>query len=427
VPSPDSRDNSTSVSPRLAILGPDVVVAASPASQAQLIEATTRLGFDAVVPGSWGDELIAETVLRHLGPRARESVVLCACPEAHALAAGDGRLARHVLALVAPGVAAARYLRMLYAPARVRITYLGQCGGVTDRDVDDIRSATWVMEELATAGIDASALPDESAPGHRRHLSLPGGAPHPDHLRQAVPHELITLLGDDAAELAAAHIARGAVALIDLAPAGACGCAGGPGRGDATARALLVPLEPPRATGDVLSPTIRPDLTLGALRGAARAGPRAPASPAHAEREVQLPTVGLAASPRSPSPSTRRRPRTSGVMRAIGALAPASRTGEGRSLPRAYLGHRNRRAEELRLTPDDAPAGERVITRSAAPLADAPSRADRASGAELVVRLPRVEPYRVPPPPSRATSLQRLTLLVLTIAALVAVLVTAIG
>ena len=67
--------------PTVAVLGPDVVVAAAPATQAQLVAACARLGFDAVVPGSWGDELIAETTLRHLGPRCAETVVLCACPQ----------------------------------------------------------------------------------------------------------------------------------------------------------------------------------------------------------------------------------------------------------------------------------------------------------------------------------------------------------
>ena len=62
--------------PTVAVLGPDVVVAAAPATQAQLVAACARLGFDAVVPGSWGDELIAETALRHLGPRGTETVVL---------------------------------------------------------------------------------------------------------------------------------------------------------------------------------------------------------------------------------------------------------------------------------------------------------------------------------------------------------------
>jgi hypothetical protein len=420
VSSPIDPASSPAPFPRLAILGPDVVLAAAPATQAQLIAACERLGFDAVVPAVWGDELVAEATLRHLGPRGRESVVLCACPAAHAAAAGDGRLTRHVLSLVPPAVAAARYLRMLYAPAGVRITYLGQCAGVSDRDVDDVRTVGWVRESLAGAGVDPAAMPDESAPGHRRYHSLAGGAPHPDRLREAVAHELITLSGDDAAELAAAHIARGAVALIDLAPAAECGCSGGPGRGDATARARLASLEPPRASGDVLSPTIRPDLTLGASRAAARPVPARGAS-AYGEREVQLPKAGFGAGSAPPAP--RRRPRTSGMMRAIGFLAPAPRTGEGRTLPRAYLGHRARRAEDLRLTPDDASPGERVVALDAAPLADGPPP-PRSSGSALVVRLPYVEPYRVPPPPTRRTSLRRLTLLLLA-AVLVIILVAA--
>jgi len=412
-------------SPTLAVLGPDVVVAAAPATQAQLVAACARLGFDAVVPGSWGDELVAEATLRYLGSRGTEAVVLCACPAAHAVAAGDPRLARHVLSLVAPGVAVARYVRMLYAPSRVRITYLGQCPGVTDRDVDEVRPAAWVLDMLAARGVDPTVLPDEPAPGHRRYQSLPGGVPHPDHLRQAVRHELITVTGDDAAELAAAHIARGRLVLVDLSPAGECGCAGGASRGDTGPRAILERLEPPRASGDVLSPTIRPDLTLGAARAAAAMAFGPPPSMVR-EREVQVPTVGLpAAHGTAPPPEQRRRSRTSGIMRAIGGLAPATRTGEGQSLPRAYLGHRARRVEDLRFTPPDDSGSDRLVTRAHALLADAPAPR-RSSGNLLVVRLPHVEPYRVPPPPSRAASLQRLTLLLIAIAAVIAVLVAAI-
>jgi hypothetical protein len=421
VPLTDDSRLSAPDTPALAILGPDVVVAAAPATQAQLIGACTRLGFDAVVPAAWGDELIAEATLRHLGARGSESVVLCACPSAYAVAAADHRLSRHLLALVSPGVAAARYLRMLYAPARVRITYLGQCAGVTDRDVEDVRSASWVLDALASAGIDPTIMPDDYGPGHRRYRSIPGGAPHPDHLRRAVRHELITLAGDDAPELAAAHIAHGRIALIDLAEATRCGCGGGALWSDGRARTLLEELEPPRAMGEVLSPTIRPDLTLGAVRVAAEIRP--PLMPSTGEREVQLPTVGLAAAQsETRSSPPRRRPRTSGMMRAIGALAPAMRSTEGRSLPRAYLGHRTRHGEGVRLTPTEETKGERVVALASARLADAPP-SRRSSGSELVVRLPDVEPYRVPPPPTRATSIQRLTLFALAIAALITVLV----
>ena len=423
VPLSDDLIPTPADAPTLAVLGPDVVVAAAPATQAQLVAACRLLGFDAVVPGSWGDELIAEATLRHLGPRSNETVVLCACPAAHLVAAGDPRLARHVLSLVAPGVAAARYVRMLYAPARVRITYLGHCAGVTDRDVDDVRPARWVLDMLEARGVDPTVMPDEPAPGHRRHLSLPGGMPHPERLRQAVRHELITLTGADAAELAVAHIARGRLALIDLSAATECGCTGGAAaRSDSSHRALLEQLEPRRAAGDVLSPTIRPDLTLGAARAVAALGYRPATAASGAEREVQLPTMGLSSA--RGTPPARRRARTSGIMRAIGGLAPATRTGEGRPLPRAYLGHRGRRPEELRLTPPEGLGSERVVALANAPLADAPPPR-RSSGSELVVRLPHVTPYRVPPPPSRATSLQRLTLLVIAVAAMVMVLVAA--
>lgn len=406
--------------PTIAILGPDAVLAAAPATQAQLVAACLQLGFDAVVPASWGDELIAEATLRHLGSR-REPVVLCACGAVHAMVARTPRLAGHALALVAPSVAAARYLRMLYTPARIRVVYLGECAGLSSGDVDAHRSAQWMLGALDAAGIEPTAMPDESAPGHRRHLSLAGGAPHPDALRRAVRHQLVALASDDALTLATERVARGESVLIDLAPASGCGCAGGAGRSDPDARAALAALEPPRSIGEVLSPTIRPDLTLGALRAAARRADVFP-RPLHevGEREVSVPTVPLEA---SPSAGARRRFRSSGMLRAIGALAPATRTGEGRTLPRAYLGYRSKRQEDLEPAAEaGASRPEIVVALGSAPLADARATR-RSSGASLVVRLPHAEPYRVPPPPSRGTSLGRLALLLLAIAALIVLLV----
>lgn len=406
--------------PTLAVLGPDAVLAAAPATQAQLVAACTQLGFDAVVPASWGDELLAEATLRHLGAR-REPVVLCACPSVHAIAGRTPRIARHVLALVSPAVATARYLRMLYAPARVRIVYLGDCAGISSGDIDAHRSVQWVLDALHTAGIDAGSMPDEPAPGHRRHLSLAGGAPHPDVMRSSVRHQLVSLSGEDAVEMAAARVARGESVLIDLAPATGCGCAGGSGRANPDARAALTALEPPRAAGEVLSPTIRPDLTLGASRVGPRPADTSPPSIRDmGEREVRLPTVPLDA---APAGAARRRFRSSGMLRAIGALAPATRTGEGRIVPRAYLGHRGKRTDDAaRLTPADGMSREIVMALGNAPLADAPGPR-RSSGAGLVVRLPHAEPYRVPPPPSRGTSLGRLALLLLAIVALILLLV----
>ncbi len=411
----------------LAILGPDAVVAAAPATQAQLIAACGALGFDAVVPGSWGDELIAEATLRHLGPRGRESVVLCACPATHKVANGDSRLARNILSLVCPGVAAARYLRMLYAPTRVRITYIGDCPGTADGELDQVWTVAALLDALSRAGKDPSAMPDEPAPGHRRYLSLPGGAPHPAALRQAVPHELVVVVGEDGTDQAAAHIERAVASLIDLAPATACGCSGGRARSDIGSRALLATLEPPRASGDVLSPTIRPDLTPAASHGTKRyALPTTHQSPG-GEREVQLPAALFGEPFATPAPpSARKRTRTPGVMRAIGGTAPATLTGEGRTLPRAYLGRRSRRADDAAIASLDGSAKEQVVARESVPLADA-TPARRSSGASLVVRLPYVEPYRVPPPPSRGESMRHIALFLIAAAMLITVVLVTMG
>ncbi|HUF30986.1 MAG TPA: [Fe-Fe] hydrogenase large subunit C-terminal domain-containing protein [Gemmatimonadaceae bacterium] len=424
-------ENSAAISyeiPAIAVLGPDAVIAAAPATQAQLIAACGDLGFDAVVPGSWGDELIAEATLRHLGPRSRESVVLCACPSTHAAANGDSRLTRHVLSLVSPGVAAARYLRMLYAPTRVRITYVGDCAGTADGELDQIWTVATLLEALTNAGKDPGTMPDDAAPGHRRYLSLPGGAPHPAALRQAVRHELVVFSGEDSLDRASAHLERGSVSLIDLAPATECGCAGGPARSDISSRALLATLEPPRATGDVLSPTIRPDLTTEVTRTTSRYNVPPIVQSHGSEREVQLPAVAFGAPFATPvPPSPRRRARISGVMRAIGGPAPATRTGEGLTLPRAYLSHRSRRADDAaHPSPPGGMAEEHGVALGSAPLADA-SPPRRSSGASLVVRLPYVEPYRVPPPPSRAASIRHIAYFVIAVAMLITLILATAG
>lgn len=427
VPFPENSAAISSDFSSLAVLGPDAVVAAAPATQAQLIAACGGLGFDAVVPGSWGDELIAEATLRHLGPRGRESVVLCACPATHAAANGDSRLTRHVLSLVCPGVAAARYLRMLYAPTRVRITYIGDCGGTTDGELDQVWTVAALLDALSRADKDPSTMPDEPAPGHRRYLSLPGGAPYPAALRQAVPHELVVLAGSDGTDQAAACIERGAVSLIDLAPATACGCSGGPSCSDIGSRALLATLEPPRASGDVLSPTIRPDLTPFASRSTPRYSVSAKLQSPRGEREVQLPAAAFGEPFATPAPpAMRKRSRTTGVMRAIGATAPATLTGEGKTLPRAYLGHRSRHADDAGLAPTGGSAEEQVVALESVPLADATS-ARRSSGASLVVRLPYVEPYRVPPPPSRGATMRHIALFLLAAAMLITVVLATLG
>src|SRR5689334_18226189 len=89
------------------ILGNDAVLAARPATAVQLAHACRRAGFDAAVPASWGDELVAAESARQLRERGDGAAILCACPhvEARLLAPGPD-LAPLLVPVVAPPVAA---------------------------------------------------------------------------------------------------------------------------------------------------------------------------------------------------------------------------------------------------------------------------------------------------------------------------------
>src|SRR4051812_32191645 len=120
------------------ILGPDAVAAAHPATPAQLVHACHRWGFSTVIPASWGDELIADTVLRRCSDRDARAVLQCSCPHV------ADRLGRHapvlddaVLWLVSPPVAVAKYLRSLDPQHDVHLTYAGNCPGGTDTTIDE--------------------------------------------------------------------------------------------------------------------------------------------------------------------------------------------------------------------------------------------------------------------------------------------------
>src|SRR5688500_20159116 len=91
------------------ILGTDIVLAAAPATPVQLAHACLAAGYGAVVPASWGDELIATECLRRTTRRGRDPVVCAVCPRVtDRLLARGGGLAQVAMALVSPPVATAR-------------------------------------------------------------------------------------------------------------------------------------------------------------------------------------------------------------------------------------------------------------------------------------------------------------------------------
>jgi hypothetical protein len=61
--------NSRSSPKAIVILGNDAVIEAAPATPVQLAHACLAAGFELALPESWGDELIAAEMLRHLYAR----------------------------------------------------------------------------------------------------------------------------------------------------------------------------------------------------------------------------------------------------------------------------------------------------------------------------------------------------------------------
>jgi hypothetical protein len=164
------------------ILGSDTVAAAHPATPAQLVHACHRWGFAAVVPASWGDELIATEVIRRCTDRPTRPVVQCSCPHvADRLGPHASILDDAVFWLVSPPVAVAKYLRSMDATREIHLTYAGDCPGAVDASIDERISPRDLLAALGARGIDPLAQPtvfEDIVPAdRRRHASSPGGIP----------------------------------------------------------------------------------------------------------------------------------------------------------------------------------------------------------------------------------------------------------
>ena len=411
--------------PSVMILGADAVLAALPATPVQLAHACHRLGFVSVFPASWGDELIAGACLSDLDGRGDEPAVLCACPlvRDRLLRAGDD-LVPWMISLVAPPVAAARYLRSAYGARTLHITYAGSCPGALDPSIDARLTPQELLVLCRERSVSPAAQPQlfESIipPDRRRSLSMPGGAPSDDALRERHPgHSVAELSAEDPlAELADRLIARMPV-LLDLAPHIGCACSGtsdAGGRRDE--RRDLIALEPPRSRDPVIDTSVEVDLTLPlphevprplprvALPGIGAPGARGSgAIPLLAERLAvvpplpELPHAVILEYPHGPAA---RRALTVARRRDTGEV-PGAMLGESH-VPRAYLGKRPRRRPVRRVTPAplaDAPPPrgdrERFIEQSME-LAD--TRRPRRSSRPIVFPI-HAEPPQVPPPPGK--------------------------
>lgn len=241
------------------ILGADALLAARPATPIQLWHACLAAGYHLAVPATWGDELVAAECLRAVGAHPETVTVMCSCPMvARAVGDGDADLSAHLVSLVAPPVATARYLRRVYGDRRVHITYVGACPAAGDSAIDAWLTPPELLGRFAANEIDLARQPQlfESVlpPDRRRHLSQPGGMPTPERAA-ALPRPRQVVEIDDADVMASIrrHLMGGVRTLVDVAPRLGCACSGAmPGLSPAEARLAVTMLEPPRSTRPVI-------------------------------------------------------------------------------------------------------------------------------------------------------------------------------
>lgn len=253
----------------VAIVGNDMLLAALPARPVQVFHAVQACGFDLVVPVSWGEEVLAEQAMRRLAENGARPMVFCACPRVRArLLQSGNELVPHVLSLVAPPVAAARYLRALHPNQSLRITYLGTCEGAADPAISVRIAPTDFLRSLHQRGIIVTQQPTifESIvpPDRRRFWSQPGGLPTRQAMQdRPLTHQLSVLADDDIAARIADHLLLAEEVLMDLAPQMGCACAGSVAVHNTVAsREALAALEPPRASLPVIEGELRVDVDL---------------------------------------------------------------------------------------------------------------------------------------------------------------------
>jgi len=384
---PDSATVTSMRIPSIVILGADALIAALPATPIQLAHACALVGYQHVVPASWGDELIAAATLRALHSHEEKPAIQCSCPfVAHRLLAVGTDLRPFLVSMVAPPVVLARYLRAVHGETKLRITYVGRCPGAADEAID----ARLTPEELLAIFSDHQVVIEDQPqvfdsiipPDRRRFRSQPGGLPTSEMLwsnrgNGGVPRAVVELYGDDLPVELAQQLLAGRPVLIDVAPKLGCVCSGAMiGVSPGEARAGVTALEPPRATSPVVDESVITD-----------AGLPLPASPRSAIDIVSPPTqVGVAhtSMPAVPNDSSfadvrengssgaptwpvlqnvgaahhsgaaRRHSPPRGVARPMSGALPTARDAEGRQLPRTYVARRRSPARVTRNTPPES-------------------------------------------------------------------------
>jgi hypothetical protein len=394
------------------VLGADMVLAALPATPVQLAHACRALGYDVAFPASWGDEVVANACLDRLHEFGNGPAILCSCPlVTERLTKSGDELAPFMMNLVAPPVAAARYLRALYGERPVRITYAGSCPSAADPAIDACIAPAELLLAFEERGIVLAAQPEyfESVlpPDRRRYESLPGGVPSPERIHEVDPGRTLAELDCSDDEIAL-EIAQRLIAhereLIDIAPRVGCACSGALAVGaSSAARTRLTALEPPRAHSPVLDPSIRVDADLPSLAepaGAPRWG-RTRSQPVTVQTDPDavgaqaIAQRGTSNSDAATAQAPARLRRTASIRRSAGR-GPAIARDDGALIPRAFAARLRRVSSTDRATVRNEP-DTRGPSGTTADGARRPRRITRPVVIPLSSEMPRV----VPPPPAR--------------------------
>ncbi|HEU4995734.1 MAG TPA: hypothetical protein VFT29_12995 [Gemmatimonadaceae bacterium] len=374
--------------PSLLIIGTDTVLGASPATAVQLAHACLAAGYHAVIPASWGDELIAARALQRLNG-ADTPRVLCSCPlVSRRLSEHGDMLSAMLLHVVAPPVATAQYLRAAYAPVRPRITFAGACPSGIDDSIDVWLTPDALLRALVERGISVREQPTEFdsviPPDRRRFLSDPGGVPSRQALQQLnAPVGFVELGGDDVVVALGQQLLGNSRVLIDVSVSLGCACSGRTASVlPEDARARVLEQEPPRAPSPVVdhsmpitldgstpaavtnaastfvaaaAPNVRPSEPIVSVAAEQSTSPVATfVAVAAPNVRPSEPIVSVAAahgtSPVATPPAEPVQPRRTptGQTRQMSAAPPIRRADAGRQLPRAFVTRRRSPPRGLR-------------------------------------------------------------------------------
>lgn len=252
------------------VVGTDTLIEVLPARPIQLAHACSALGYDLVIPLSWGDELVAEAAVQAIESRGGRPTVLCSCPVVRQRLFQCGSdLTPSVVSLVSPPVALARFLRERLGSQLGSLTFVGRCPDARTSEFDVALEPPDLLHRFRQHGVELAVQPavfvDVVPPDRRRFASLPGGCPTPETLWQRCNETALAQLeGQDFQVELAQHLMSPYPVLVDPAPAAGCACSGvthmTAGR---SARIAAASLEPPRSPTPVFPEPVSPELIAG--------------------------------------------------------------------------------------------------------------------------------------------------------------------